>query len=285
MKLTVLVDNNTIIDNYFMGEPALSFVLEVDNKKIIFDTGYSDLFLQNAKQMNMDLEDIDFIVLSHGHNDHIGGLKHLLNKNFSKKVELIAHPLVFNKKIYDDNEFIGSDVSEQQAKNIFSLKLSKNPYQITPNLTFLGEIPRLTNFESQTSIGNIILQEQTVPDYLYDDSALVYKKDGKLTIITGCSHSGIVNIVRYAKQLCNCNNISAIIGGFHLSGSNITLINETIKFLKNENIQTIYPCHCTDLSAKCKLAENFYIQEIGVGSQLYFNIHNQNKNDKQKVFI
>jgi len=74
MELKVLVDNNTIIDRYFLAEPAVSYLITEGEVKILFDVGYSDIFIQNAKKMNELLMDIDYIVISHGHNDHTGGL-------------------------------------------------------------------------------------------------------------------------------------------------------------------------------------------------------------------
>ena len=74
MKLTVLVDNATIIDRYFLAEPAVSYLLEDGDARILLDTGYSDVFLKNARAMGIDLSRVTDIVLSHGHNDHTGGL-------------------------------------------------------------------------------------------------------------------------------------------------------------------------------------------------------------------
>ena len=82
MNLYVIVDNNTIIDKYYKGEPALSFYIEDNDCKILFDTGYSDIFLENARKMGINLCDIDCIVLSHGHNDHTCGLQYLMNFEF-----------------------------------------------------------------------------------------------------------------------------------------------------------------------------------------------------------
>ncbi|MFR8652958.1 MBL fold metallo-hydrolase [Megamonas funiformis] len=96
--LNVLVDNNTFIDKYFLGEPALSYFIELDNKKILFDTGYSDIFLTNANKMNISLANLDYIVLSHGHSDYTGGLKSLLHKYNLEKTKLIAHPQILYPK-------------------------------------------------------------------------------------------------------------------------------------------------------------------------------------------
>ena len=78
MKLTVLVDNNTYIDQYYLGEPAVSYYIEDEGARVLLDTGYSDIFLSNAEKMGIDLSRLTHIALSHGHNDHTGGLRFLL---------------------------------------------------------------------------------------------------------------------------------------------------------------------------------------------------------------
>ena len=78
MKLTVLVDNNTLIDRYFLAEPGLSFLLEDSGTRVLFDIGYSDIFLKNARKMGLSLLDLNYVVLSHGHLDHSWGLEPLV---------------------------------------------------------------------------------------------------------------------------------------------------------------------------------------------------------------
>lgn len=179
MKITVLVENNSRIDNYLFSEPALSLFIEHKGKKILFDAGYSDVFLQNASKLDINLENITDIVLSHGHNDHTRGLCSLKLKN--KTIKLTAHPNIFDEKIGEDKIHYGCPISEQELKRNYVLNLTKNVYNLAEDLLFLGEI------ENNTTID-------------IDDSALVYIMQKGLFIITGCSHSGIINIVNYAKK-------------------------------------------------------------------------------------
>ncbi len=85
MKLKVLEDNNTFIDQYYLGEPAVSYYIEDEDVKILFDAGYSEAFIKNAKSMDINLEELNKIVISHGHNDHTGGLKYLF-KSIDNKI-------------------------------------------------------------------------------------------------------------------------------------------------------------------------------------------------------
>lgn len=264
MKLKVLVDNNTFINMYYLGEPAVSYYIEDENTKILFDTGYSNIFIENAKKMNIDLNKLDKIVISHGHDDHTGGLIHLLKNKTN--IELITHPESLNYK-EKDNEYIGSSMNKQDLKKVCSLKLSKEPLNISKNITYLGEIPQSNNFETREVIGKCNIDGKMINDTVIEDSAIVYKGNKGLFIITGCSHSGICNILEYAKNVCNDNRIYGVIGGFHLFDVNERL-KKTINYLNANNIKLLYPCHCVSLKAKIELAKHLNINEVGVGLEI-----------------
>lgn len=260
MKLTVLVDNNTLIDQCYVGEPGVCYYIENNNDKILFDTGYSNVFIENARKMNIDLSKINKLIISHGHDDHAGGLKYLFTEK--KDVELIAHPDCFNYK-EKDNMYIGSSMTKEELQNVCNLNLIKEPTEISKNLIFLGEVPTKFDFEERKVIGNYHKDNQIIEDKVIEDSAIVYKSDKGLFIITGCSHSGICSIIEYAKNVCNDNRIYGVIGGFHLLENNEKL-DKTIACLKENNIKDLYPCHCVSLEAKIKIAASTPIKEVGV---------------------
>jgi len=278
MELTVLIDNNTLIDRYFYGEPGVSYFIEDDGKRILFDVGYSDVFIKNAQKMNIDLLNIDFLVLSHGHLDHTWGLVSLIKlyteaiieKINYRKPTLVAHPLTFlTKKINGLNE-IGSVISEEKLSRHFNIKLSKDPVWLTEKLVFLGEIERKNDFEAKRSIGKIVKENFENDDYLMDDSALVYKSSIGLVIITSCSHAGICNIVEYAKKICEEDNIIDIIGGFHLLNPSKEQLQGTLEYMKKLEPDEVHACHCTDLNSKTALSKVINLREVGVGLKLEY---------------
>lgn len=267
MKLVVLVDNNTFIDRYYYGEPAVSYYIEDNDKKILLDVGYSDLYLRNAKNFGIQLNSIDVIVISHGHDDHTGGLPHYFLDTNKYNVEIVTHPEAFEEKWSDDGIKICSPLSKESLISKCKLSLSRTPKKISDNIIFLGEIPQSNDFEMRNSIGKRKVDDVFYDDYVLDDSALVYKGEKGLYIITGCSHSGICNIIEYAKQVCNNNNILGIIGGFHLFDFN-NRCKKTIEYFKTNNIKELYPCHCTSFEVKSKIHEAIKIKEVGVGLEI-----------------
>lgn len=266
MKLTVLVDNNTYIDEYYQGEPGFSCYLEEGNIKLLFDTGYSDLFMKNAEKMGINVMESNHIVLSHGHNDHTQGLKYMMEKGSIYDKALIAHPECFSER-FMDGEPIGCPIPiEQIACNVSFIPCFR-PFMISPSLIFLGEIPRTNDFENLSPIGVQRKNNRMLPDYVLDDSALVHVGEDGLFIITGCAHSGICNIMEYVKQIFPDAPITGILGGFHLMEDNAQL-EKTIDYLASCNIKTVYPCHCVSLEAKAKMMEKLNVAEVGVGLTL-----------------
>jgi 7,8-dihydropterin-6-yl-methyl-4-(beta-D-ribofuranosyl)aminobenzene 5'-phosphate synthase len=278
LSLTVLVDNNTLTDRFFTAEPGLSFLLRTAGKKILFDTGYSGVFLANAGKMGIELRDLDYVVLSHGHLDHTGGLVTLVRllteatiEDIPHKVpELVAHPLCFCPRELLPLQHIGSMLDEAGIRRQFPVTLSRQPVWITDDLVFLGEIPRMYSFEqAEPGKRRIRFSDGRVePDQLFDDSALVFRSGAGLVIITGCSHAGICTITEYAREVCGEQRVTAIIGGLHLLTPSPSRLTKTGEYLQSLPLQALYACHCTSLLSKITLAAYCPVQEVGVGMNL-----------------
>jgi len=266
VKLKVLVDNNTYIDEYYCGEPAVSYYIEDEGTSLLLDVGYSDLFLKNSTALGIDLEDISTIVISHGHDDHTRGLKYYFEKEHKKNISIVAHPDAFNEKKFEDLK-ICSPILEEELKEKCNLILSKEPIKVSKNIIFLGEIPQMNNFENRKAIGKQIIDGNSVDDYVMDDTALVYKNKKGIYIITGCSHSGICNIIEYAKKVCEDDRILGVIGGFHLFEVD-EQVHKTIDYLKQNNLKALYPCHCTSFVVRAEINKVLSVKEVGVGLEI-----------------
>ena len=284
MKLTVLADNATLIDRYFLGEPGLSLFLEADGRRILFDAGYSDVFMRNAEKLRLDLSDLDHVVLSHGHLDHLWGLEHLLRRMTEDACEgrriprpvLTAHPEALARRAMGKIPAIGNHLSPAVLADFFTLRLTADPVDLTPGVTFLGRIPRHFDFESVPPGDRLLLPGHDlpgpgqapapgVPDALADDTALACRSAEGLVILAGCSHAGICNIVRHARELCGETRIRDIVGGLHLLDASPDRLEATGRCLAEFAPAAVHACHCTDLAAKIALSRFVPVRETGSG--------------------
>ncbi|MCX6700124.1 MAG: MBL fold metallo-hydrolase, partial [Methanomicrobiales archaeon] len=226
MNVTVLIDNTALFDRMFIAEHGFSAYIEAEGKRVLFDTGYSDAVVKNAQKMKIDLLDLDYIVLSHGHFDHTRGLWHIIHLFMEAIIEdashrtprLIAHPRCFLPRPKPPLGDIGSVLTSDEVQRIMPLELSAGPVSLTPNLFFLGEIERKFPFEgADPGPRRIVMPDGDLhEDRLLDDTALTYRGREGLVVITGCAHAGICNTVEYAKKICGENQVRDIIGGLHL---------------------------------------------------------------------
>ncbi len=260
MKITILCEEETVKEPDFLAEHGLSILIEED-KKILFDVGHSDVFLKNAKQLKKDLNDIDILVLSHGHWDHVDGLKYL------KKNKVLIHPEAFVDRHRATGMYIGMPYKLEEMKKKFKLITSKEPYKITDNITFLGEIPRRNNFEAKKTKFYMMKDNKKQPDFTIDDSALAIKTKKGLVVISGCGHAGICNTIEHAKEVCKCEDIHIVIGGFHLKEDK-EVVEKTIDYLKENKIKNIYPMHCVSLPALSRFYQEFKIKKLCAGDTL-----------------
>jgi 7,8-dihydropterin-6-yl-methyl-4-(beta-D-ribofuranosyl)aminobenzene 5'-phosphate synthase len=204
---------------------------------------------------------VNRIVLSHGHYDHGNGLQ------FLEGQVLVCHPGCFVKRYRRSGTGeLGLALSQTQVEAKFDLWTSREALRLSEHLYFLGEIPRLNDFEARST--KYIL-EGGEADFIQDDSGLACITDRGLVVISGCAHSGICNLIEQARKVTGIERVEAVIGGFHLS-----LINEqtrrTIEFFRDLGVNQVLPSHCTMDPALSSIREHFDGQELLVGASLTF---------------
>lgn len=269
VKVTALIDSVTHYEGPILAENGLSLFIEIKSKdsaiRILMDTGITgNSLIKNAKELGVNLSQVDAIVISHGHYDHTGGLLKVL-KEINRKVPVIAHPEAFMPKfgilpslgmpklMYTGPQFSKREVED--AGGVFVL--SRKPVPIIDDVLTTGEIARATKFEKVEGF-YAVKDGEFRKDNLPDDQALIVKMaDDSLVIFTGCGHSGIINTVNYALKLTTAKSVRAIVGGFHLIGATNNRIRKTVEDLMKINPDIIAPMHCTGFKAKSKFAGAF----------------------------
>lgn len=278
MELTFLVDNNSLIGTEFSAEPALSIFIREDGKDVLFDAGYTDAFMRNARRKGIDLLHLDWVALSHGHFDHTWGLDPLIREYFeagiheqgNSRPRLVAHPKAFVPKRLDNVRELGMLLSEEKLSAQFDLVLTDGPTWLTDSLVSLGEVERTLDFEPPAPLGQRLEPDGPVADDLPDDTALACVTDTGLVVIAGCAHAGICNTVEQAKRVTGVDTVRAVLGGFHLQEAKPERLDPTTDYLAALDLEGLWACHCTDLAAKISLARKCPIREVGAGLTLTF---------------
>jgi 7,8-dihydropterin-6-yl-methyl-4-(beta-D-ribofuranosyl)aminobenzene 5'-phosphate synthase len=244
MKISVLAENSAGRSHCdkCLAEWGLSLYIEVNGVRILFDSGHKGTFAHNANQLGVDVNQADFIVLSHHHWDHVGGLRF---HKFNSKKKLVTHPGVPEKVLAEQSLDLAAD---------FELTTSAQPVEFSPGIYYLGEIPRQTNFEKGA------YHDDPMPD----DTAIAIKTDKGVIVVTGCSHAGVCNIVEYAKKITG-QNLYGVMGGFHLFEDDPAAIAGAIDYFKQEKPAFLFPMHCVDHVAMAAFYDNFKVKKYGAG--------------------
>ena len=158
-------------------------------------------------------------------------------------IKLICHPDFLKKRISKrTGKFDGLNENLEEIKDRFNLIITKEPYNVTDTIIYLGEIERLKEIEKGK---NLPMTDENGETYNHlDDSGVVIKTNNGIIVISGCAHSGICNTIEYAKKITNCDDILAAIGGFHLKEVD-KQTEKTIKYMKDNSVKHILLAHCT----------------------------------------
>ena len=264
MKITVLADNRKF-DDTLESEHGLCIYLETENYKCLLDTGASDVFITNAEKLGIDLNEVDFVFISHGHADHIGGLPEFLTVNVKAKIVL------------SENAINQSFFSTRNGLHPINIDFDFSPYTerfvfVDSEMVIRDEIRVFSATENKYPLpkANAALFKQRGNGLVSDDfnhELVISFGTDNLFVYTGCAHRGLLNILS-SILLSPTKKIGTVMGGFHLSDSNATQRFETEAEIENigSELKKIYPDtlfitgHCSGENAfkllKTKLGEH-----------------------------
>ena len=272
MKLTVLTEN-TANQRGMLAEHGLSVLVETKGHKILFDTGQTDVFLKNAAALGLDLDGLDAIVLSHGHYDHCGGLQKLFFADRLPPVYLGAGAL--EEKLCEERDGSLKDIGipwRLRVPAALSLVETAGKTEIFPDIFLVGGIEKRADYEGVPPCFIRRTEGKLIRDEMRDEQLLVIQENGRLHVVAGCCHTGIVSCLLKVQSLFQELPFGMVLAGMHLRGAGAERIAATIEAIRSLNPECLVPVHCTGMMAiaqmklsfgkKCRLAEAGKVLEI-----------------------
>lgn len=262
--LIKILTENTVYKRGFLGEHGLSLIIEEGDKKFLFDTGQSNVYVKNAKKMGEHFDNLDGIIFSHGHYDHCGGMEY-----FPKDVKM--PPVYIRENAFEDKrhlrkdtyDYIGIDWKKDEIKEV--IVPTKPVHKICDGFTLLGAIGYENDFEEKP--GGFFIGEGVRADLMEDEQLLVVETKNGLCLFMGCSHMGIINCIKRVQKEFPGKHIRSVFAGMHLKSVSKRRLERTIEELQKIPFDYLIPVHCTGMTAIVKmkeiLGERCILAEVG----------------------
>ena len=265
LKITTLIENMEDKDGKLEFEHGFSALIETEGKKILFDTGQTGAFVKNADYLGLDLSEVDFVVLSHGHYDHTGGVPELV-KRFQKKTPFYIGKEFFAPKYklledgsykYNGNPFTKEFLAEDSGNSGAELHyIEENVTKLSEQLFLFKNFKKKNDFETVNPKFFVKAEQGFEQDFFPDEIALGIVTEEGLVLVVGCSHVGIVNILEHVKNAVNLP-VAAVLGGTHLVEAGEERLQKTVQALKQNGVKTVAVSHCTGEAGMKLLKKEF----------------------------
>lgn len=260
MHLTTLIEDTPGREAGLVSQHGLSLLIEAGTRTVLFDMGQDGTFIRNAETLGLDLTRVDAGVLSHGHYDHGGGLAAFLEYNMQAPVYIKAgagDP--FYARDLHRYRYIGLE-GGMLAAHADRLILTRTETGIFPGFMLFPDIRRIDPPPPGNGPLLVRKDDRYIPDPFLHELFLVVKEDDGISVITGCGHSGVMNMVSTAKDRYPGQPLKAVVGGFHLTDRDTPphMVRHIASALKSAGCRQIITGHCTGT-----LAKEIFQKELG----------------------
>lgn len=272
LRITTLTEN--FAQGRCLGQWGLSFLLEFEDaqgesRRVVFDTGIDkDALFHNIEKLDVKLNDVDCVVLSHGHLDHTAATVEVVKA--AGAIKVYAHPRVFLPRFFQNRRGKRREIGVPKGEGREDIEraggevvLSAEPTEVLPGVWTTGQIERTTRFENVMALSEgetlmIVVSGKETDDQILDDQALWMQVDevGPV-VVTGCAHSGLVNTLLHIRKIGQLRQIYGLVGGTHLVGRSDDYLRQTITELEQFGLSLISPCHCKGFKAAARLWQAF----------------------------
>lgn len=249
MEIITLIEN-LVTGSGLVAEHGFSLFIDAGERKILFDTGQTGLFMQNADKLGVDIGDIDVLVISHGHYDHTGGMYPFLECN--KKARVYAKEGIFVPKHNSKKSFIGTPQHVEALDG--RLVYVDSVTEVVPGVFIMPVIPLYYEIDTNFTRLYTLKGESFYQDEFEDELFIVIRKDSQINIITACSHRGITNICKAATDYFKLP-VNFILGGFNMMNCGTEQFAHITSYLSDIRPDVLGVCHCTGVEKYAELAK------------------------------
>ena len=253
---------STMLADEGFGEWGFAALVTVDGRRILFDTGANeDTVQRNLKALELDLADVDTVILSHNHWDHVTGLMPLRRQYAVKSPKALSRMYggtgIFWPRVGPNgqvNNTMARIRSDYEATGGSVVDVSK-PLELMPGVWLTGPVPRLHPERNWSGSGRVRSPSGDVEDTVPEDMALVIQTEQGLVFVFGCGHAGVINTLEHARKTIDPAPVKAIIGGLHLFAADDKHLEWTASKLKAFGVQQLVGAHCTGIEAVYRIRE------------------------------
>ena len=253
---------STMLADEGFGEWGFAALVQVDGRRILFDTGaHDDTVQRNLKVLGLDLSDVEVVVLSHNHDDHTTGLLPLRRQYSAKAPKALSTVYAGNGIFWprigtngQPDDRMARVRREYEATGGRVVEVTK-PTEILPGVWLTGPVPRVNPERNWSTLGTVRTSSGDVEDTVPEDMTLVFQTDKGLVYLFGCGHAGVINTLEHTRKTIDPSPVKAVIGGLHLFAANDQHLAWTAGKLKDYGVQQLMGAHCTGIEAVYRIRE------------------------------